>query len=238
MHYIQHHFDAYVIPRNPFVSFIHMQFLQSQDWIRTLAGHPGNERADESAKTATERLQVDVVIKLTTIQAKKIPLACALENWQTRWDHSSTGTYEIFPKISHRRLPCDFYINQILTGYGTFGDHQAHLRKKLNCPCGTPASTIQYCLYVCLDGKLTSRGTIIFECGEICVWILTSGKGWSQPLAMFSLDTKSLICKWSKNGSLYRNSFSWECSSDLDLSRSLNSIWHFRVFWMLMFCAS
>ena len=59
---------------------------------------PSNERAEELAKTATVRVQVDVVVKLTTDQAKKILLTRALENWQTLWDHSSTGrrTYEIF----------------------------------------------------------------------------------------------------------------------------------------------
>ena len=105
-------------------------------WIRAHVDHPGNERADELAKAATERLQVDVVVKLTIAQAKKILLARALENWQTRWDHSSTGrrTYEIFPRVSLRKLHCDFYINQVLTGHGTFGDHQARLRNKLNCP--------------------------------------------------------------------------------------------------------
>ena len=59
-------------------------------WIRAHVGHPGNERADELVKAATERRQVDVVVKLTTVQAKKILLARALANWQSRWDHSST----------------------------------------------------------------------------------------------------------------------------------------------------
>ena len=43
-------------------------------WIKARVDHPGNERVDELAKAAIERIQVDVVVKLTTTQAKKILL--------------------------------------------------------------------------------------------------------------------------------------------------------------------
>ena len=52
-------------------------------------------------------------------------------------------------QFSLRRLHCDFYVNQVLTGHGTFGDHQARLRNNLRCPCGAPVSSIQHSLYVC-----------------------------------------------------------------------------------------
>ena len=56
----------------------------SAQWIRGHGCHPGNERTDEFAKATTELLQVDMVVKLTINQAKKIFSARALEKWQNR----------------------------------------------------------------------------------------------------------------------------------------------------------
>ena len=90
--------------------------------------------------------------------------------------HWSTYVRDL-PRISFRRLNCDFYINQVLTGHGTLGDHQARLRNNLPCPCGAPVTTIQQCLYMARDGgpygKPTSRGTTRFECLKTCVSIPT-----------------------------------------------------------------
>ena len=120
-------------------------------WIKAHVGHPGNKKADELAKAATKRHTVDMEVKLTTHQVKRILLACAMEQWQSRWNHSATGRrmFDIFPRVSLRRLHCDFYVNQVLTGHGTFSDHQVRLRNNLRCPCGAPVSSIQHSLYVC-----------------------------------------------------------------------------------------
>ena len=47
-------------------------------WIRMHGGQPGSKRADVLAKPPTKLLKVDVVIKLTTNQAKEILLTCDL----------------------------------------------------------------------------------------------------------------------------------------------------------------
>ena len=75
-------------------------------WIRVHVVHPGNERADELAKAATECLRINVVVKLTPGQVKKLLLAGALANRQIRWDHNFTGrrTDVIFPRVTLKRL--------------------------------------------------------------------------------------------------------------------------------------
>ena len=47
----------------------HSSVKISARWIRTHVDHPGNKWADELVKAATEHLQVDVAVKLTTNQA-------------------------------------------------------------------------------------------------------------------------------------------------------------------------
>lgn len=44
----------------------------------------------------------------------------------------------------------DFFVNQVLTGHGAFGDHQScFFRGNPVCFCGTGNKTISHCVYEC-----------------------------------------------------------------------------------------
>lgn len=96
---------------------------------------------------------VDVEVKLTSRQVKKILLNHVLEKWQRKWNASETGrvTFEIFRKVRLGRLQGDHHVNQVLTGHGSFGDHQERFfRKPPECFCDMGVvSTVEHCIYIC-----------------------------------------------------------------------------------------
>lgn len=125
-------------------------------WIWGHVGHTYNEKSDTLAKLATTRFVdvdlsqfVDVEVQTMGRQDKKQLHGRALLKWQERCSNSETGRliYESFPRVGTRR---DVYVNQCLTGHGTFGDHHARsFQKNPTCFSGTGESTISYSLYVC-----------------------------------------------------------------------------------------
>lgn len=103
-------------------------------------------RVERSPKTSRRRYSNNVP------PAKKHLFDRALTRWRERWDDTANGkvTYEFFPCVHTRRFQHDFDLNQVFSGYGTFGDHQTCLfRKNLMCFCETNATTSRHCLYVC-----------------------------------------------------------------------------------------
>lgn len=94
-------------------------------WLRAHVGQTYNKRADILAKAATTRRSVDMEVKITRRQDRKHLLGRALSTWQVRWSNSETErmTYEVFPRVTLSRQQGDFYVNQVFSGEGTFGDH-------------------------------------------------------------------------------------------------------------------
>lgn len=108
-------------------------------WVQAQVGYTFNENADALAKTVTNRQFVDVEVGLTCRQIKKDLFGRAMSKWQEKWNNSVTGrvTYKSFPGVGTRRLQGSFYVNQVLTGHGTFGDYQARFfQKDSTCFCG------------------------------------------------------------------------------------------------------
>lgn len=93
-----------------------------------------------------------VGVKATRSQAKRQLLGRALSPWLHRWHSTGNNevTYELFQLVCKSRLHTDFYLNQILSGYVTFGDHQARFFKRdPTCFCRTGISMRWHSLQTC-----------------------------------------------------------------------------------------
>ncbi|CAB0040706.1 unnamed protein product [Trichogramma brassicae] len=82
-----------------------------------------------------------------------------IEEWQTRWDRSSTGrtTHEFFPSIARRlvyNIELDYYVTQFLTGHGGF----AYYLHKFNARNFTQDSDLCDC------GQTETADHILFGC--------------------------------------------------------------------------
>ncbi|XP_035213931.1 uncharacterized protein LOC118187764 [Stegodyphus dumicola] len=70
------------------------------NWIKAHVGNKGNERADEEAKRATQRPEIDITVPLSEQSVKSKMLLETLKRWQERWEEEETGreTYKYYPK--------------------------------------------------------------------------------------------------------------------------------------------
>ena len=123
-----------------------------------------------------ERPQLDVVVKQTHARPRGF-------SWPAPWrSGNATGTNARLVdtrtrssrESSLRRLHCDFYINQVLTGHGTFGDHQVHLRSNFCSPCGAPVRMIHnfLCVQLCwrnVQEAYFPRGYQIQKPKDLCL---------------------------------------------------------------------
>ena len=127
-------------------------------WLKAHVGHTYNERADVLAKEATQLGAVDIQLKLTKAQAKKRLSNAAIAIWQQRWTDGAVGrtTYEVFPRVRLKRIQGDFYVNQVLTGHGVFGDYQEyfHPGSDSSCFCGSQDSSMAHVLFDCPTWRL------------------------------------------------------------------------------------
>ncbi|CAB0034373.1 unnamed protein product [Trichogramma brassicae] len=91
--------------------------------------------------------------------AKKREDARLLDEWQTRWDRSSTGrtTHEFFPSIARRlkySIELDYYVTQFLTDHGGFAYYlhtfnaKNFTRDSDECDCGQ-TETADHILFEC-----------------------------------------------------------------------------------------
>lgn len=121
-------------------------------WVKAHVGHPRNERADELAKGAIERSNIDSSFKLTRIQLKTCVKKQLLIEWQEDWDTTSNARdlHITLNKVSTNRCLGNFYINQVLTQHGAFREYQNRFfRKNPNCRCGQDRGTRDHYIFHC-----------------------------------------------------------------------------------------
>lgn len=121
-------------------------------WVKAHVGNKGNEIADVLAKEATNRLEVDLRIKISSRKLKKLIDNYIDRRWQEAWIASDCGrhTFEIFPVISRYRIYSDFCVNQFISGHGVFPAYQNRMHQKnMNCICGCINGDVKHILYDC-----------------------------------------------------------------------------------------
>lgn len=114
-------------------------------WLRAHVGTPGNERADELAKTAGNKATPNpdyAAIPLSFIRRKIRDET--VQKWQDRYDTSATGsvTKVFFPDVAKayrivRETKPNHLQIQLLTGHGGFGEylHRFNLKASPGCEC-------------------------------------------------------------------------------------------------------
>ncbi|GIY46733.1 uncharacterized protein CEXT_169301 [Caerostris extrusa] len=111
-------------------------------WVKVHVGHSGNERADELAKAATLRTDVDHMVTFDTQVIKKLlKKKKILVEWQYKWSNSTKGreVFSLLPEVRETRTLGNFFLNQLYTGRGTFAVYQARFfGKHTTCQCGHP----------------------------------------------------------------------------------------------------
>ncbi|GIY54398.1 RNA-directed DNA polymerase from mobile element jockey [Caerostris darwini] len=98
-------------------------------WIKAHVGFAGNERADFLAKSATNYPSIDILVDFTPSIVKRLLHRTILADWQNRWNLSMKGrsVYELYREVKVSRIQGNFFLNQLITGHGTIGAHQARL---------------------------------------------------------------------------------------------------------------
>lgn len=114
-------------------------------WLRAHVGTPGNERADELAKSASAIVspQPDYTSVPLSYVKKKIREE-SVQKWQDRYDSTLTGsvTKVFFPDVAtsygiiRKSKPSPTHV-QMMTGHGGFGEylHRFGLRTSPGCEC-------------------------------------------------------------------------------------------------------
>ncbi|GBM15122.1 hypothetical protein AVEN_242165-1 [Araneus ventricosus] len=82
--------------------FLHENPNISVKWIKSHAGHEGNEKADQMAKEAAKHGQQYQEIKLPKLFLKATLKRRLMEKWQVEWQDGDTGrkVEKILPKMS------------------------------------------------------------------------------------------------------------------------------------------
>ncbi|XP_052740698.1 uncharacterized protein LOC128198590 [Bicyclus anynana] len=129
-------------------------------WIRAHIGTPGNERADELAKTAAININ-------TSTHYAKIPLSYvkrkireeSVRKWQDRYFTSDTGqiTKIFFPDVGPayalvRKIGANYLLCQAFTGHGGIAQylHRFQLKDSPGCECDeNVAETVEHIILDC-----------------------------------------------------------------------------------------
>lgn len=119
-------------------------------WLRAHVGTPGNERADELAKTAaTKTTSNPDYAEVPLSYVRKSIRSETIQKWQDRYDSSETGsvTKMLLPDVSKayrmvREVKPNHLQIQILTNHGGFGEylHRFNLRPSPGCECDATIS--------------------------------------------------------------------------------------------------
>ncbi|GIX99975.1 uncharacterized protein CDAR_447361 [Caerostris darwini] len=121
-------------------------------WVKAHVGHIGNERADEIAKAATLRTDVDHMVAFDSRFVKKLIKKEILVEWQNKWSDSTKGreVFSLLPEVRETRTLGNFVLNQIYTGHGSFAVYQARFfGKQTTCQCGHPQEGRNHIIYDC-----------------------------------------------------------------------------------------
>lgn len=125
-------------------------------WIRGHNGNIGNERADQLAKDNSDGATT-ISLGAPLSMAKRHLRQLKLERWQAWWVGSTKAllTREWIPSIEARlkigHIQHDFYVTQLLTGHGGFGDFLFRIGARLSseCQCGDDRQTVKHLLFCC-----------------------------------------------------------------------------------------
>ncbi|XP_067132776.1 uncharacterized protein [Centruroides vittatus] len=126
-------------------------------WVRAHVGVAGNERADQLAKEATNKTEIDFT-ELPASYIKWEIRDSMRRRWQLSWNESDKGrhTYNVLPNIEERLnelkwIPMDFYLTQILSGHAKCMTYFKKTNKHdtEECICGTNRQTVEHLLLEC-----------------------------------------------------------------------------------------
>ncbi|GBO45415.1 hypothetical protein AVEN_239203-1, partial [Araneus ventricosus] len=95
-------------------------------WVRTHQVQLGNEHAYELAKNATVKDMIDYHFNRSCVQLRNDAKRNIILKRQERWDQSQKGrrTKMFFDWVNLIRVIGNFFLNQIYTGQGVFGEYQ------------------------------------------------------------------------------------------------------------------
>ncbi|XP_035226517.1 uncharacterized protein LOC118198839 [Stegodyphus dumicola] len=153
---------------------LYRQALTSQTvefkWIKAHVGHHGNELADDRAKRATLKEEVDFSLPIPMARFTRKLKDLLLREWQTRWESSDKGrqTFHFISKVSTKVLYGNHYINQVLTGHGRFPHYLARvgLGSSEECACGSGNGDALHYLLEC-DLTQATRDKLRFDRGNL-----------------------------------------------------------------------
>ncbi|GBM56594.1 hypothetical protein AVEN_128387-1 [Araneus ventricosus] len=152
------------------------------NWVRAHIDIYGNELADLSAKNATTKEEVDIMVKIPMSWITNQLKMTMVQEWQARWMSSpnSRFLYGIFPEVNTKRCHGDFLINQILTTHGCFPVHQHRIfGKSPDCKCGRDQGTVFHYVYGCQIYRVVRQKYFpenFFQLGILELILNTRGK--------------------------------------------------------------
>ena len=91
-------------------------------WVEAHIATTGNEHADSLAIAGTEKVVIDLHVKLSFQSCKSRLRKEAVSLWQTRWDEVTEGrkVQRFLPKVSKSRSLTSPYVNWFVSGHGPF----------------------------------------------------------------------------------------------------------------------
>ncbi|GBL78373.1 hypothetical protein AVEN_42892-1 [Araneus ventricosus] len=112
---------------------------------------------DELAKDATVKDKIDYHFNRSCVQLRNEGKRNIILKWQERWDQyqKERWTKLFFDRVNLTRVIGNFYLNQIYSGHGDFGEYQGRFfQKSATGRCSEEIETMEHLVKKC---KLWSR---------------------------------------------------------------------------------
>lgn len=122
-------------------------------WTRAHIGTVGNEKANQYAKDACSKNNIDYRFAKSKSSIRKELNNIYTNVWQDRWNNSTKGrwTWDLVPNVSLKRILSNFYLNQVLTKNGVFPDFQAKRFGKSDLfLCGDSTGALEHIIFECV----------------------------------------------------------------------------------------